>query len=124
LKGAGTLISDRVPWLCPYGNPAMAAPGMGDVLSGVIAALLGQRIQGQRIQGQRMTVSLAARVGVLWHALAGDLIASKSAAGVWIAGEGGRARHDRGLLASELAAALPAALAASAVSASPAGLAT
>jgi NAD(P)H-hydrate repair Nnr-like enzyme with NAD(P)H-hydrate dehydratase domain len=107
----------------------MAAPGMGDVLTGVIAALLGQRIQGQRIQGQRqqgqrMTVSLAARVGVLWHALAGDLIASKSAAGVWIAGEGGRARHDRGLLASELAAALPAALAASAVSASPAGLAT
>jgi len=95
LKGAGTLVSDRVPWLCPYGNPAMAAPGMGDVLTGIIAALL-----GQRISDQRTNVPLAARVGVLWHALAGDVIASAD----------GRVRHDRGLLASELAEALPAVL--------------
>ncbi len=119
LKGAGTLISDRVPWLCPYGNPAMAAPGMGDALTGVIAALL-----GQRIFGQRMTAPLAARIGVLWHALAGDLIAGKCAAGERSAGEGGSARHDRGLLASELAAALPAVVSLATVSASPAGLAS
>jgi hydroxyethylthiazole kinase-like uncharacterized protein yjeF len=100
LKGAGTLVSDRVPWLCPYGNPAMAAPGMGDVLTGIIAALLGQRISDQRISDQRTNVPLAARVGVLWHALAGDVIASAD----------GRVRHDRGLLASELAEALPAVL--------------
>ena len=39
LKGAGTLISDgeRVS-LVPYGNPAMAVAGMGDVLSGSLAA--------------------------------------------------------------------------------------
>lgn len=111
LKGAGTLVSDRVPWLCPYGNPAMAAPGMGDVLTGVIAALLGQKIKGQRI-----STPLAARVGVLWHALAGDLLVGDllvgdSLVGESIAAEGGSVRQDRGLLASELAAALPAVLA-------------
>jgi len=116
LKGAGTLVSDRVPWLCPYGNPAMAAPGMGDVLTGVIAALLGQKIKGQRI-----STPLAARVGVLWHALAGDLLVGDLLAGDLLVGdllvgesiaaEGGSVRQDRGLLASELAAALPAVLA-------------
>lgn len=82
LKGAGSLISHSMPALCPYGNPAMAAPGMGDVLTGVIATLLAQGLAAPD----------AARAGVLWHALAGDLAAH------------GR---DRGLLASDLAHALP-----------------
>ncbi|MFV0477868.1 MAG: NAD(P)H-hydrate dehydratase [Parahaliea sp.] len=43
LKGRGTLISDGEQiLLCNYGNPGMASGGMGDVLSGVIAALLAQ----------------------------------------------------------------------------------
>lgn len=43
LKGAGTLIcnGDSV-WQNTTGNPGMAAPGMGDVLSGMIAALIAQ----------------------------------------------------------------------------------
>jgi len=64
LKGAGTLISDGhgSPALCRFGNPGMAAPGMGDVLTGLIAGLLAQTRDLVR----------SARVGVLVHALAGD----------------------------------------------------
>jgi NAD(P)H-hydrate epimerase len=89
LKGAGSLVSDRpVSWLCPFGNPAMAAPGMGDVLTGVIAALLGQGLE----------VPVAARTGVLLHALAGDLAADA------VDPSG---RVDRGVLAGEVSAMLP-----------------
>lgn len=64
LKGAGTLLSDGngSPALCRFGNPGMAVPGMGDVLTGLIAGLLAQT---------RDTIR-SARVGVLVHALAGD----------------------------------------------------
>jgi NAD(P)H-hydrate epimerase len=79
LKGAGSLVSSdsRPPWICTSGNPGMAAPGMGDVLAGIIAALL----------AQGLAVEQAAATGVEIHARAGD----KAAA----AGE-------RGLLASDL----------------------
>ena len=41
LKGSGTIISNATDaYLCPYGNPAMASAGMGDVLCGVVASLL------------------------------------------------------------------------------------
>ena len=80
LKGAGTLIADADGVaVCPYGNPGMASGGMGDVLSGVIGALLGQG----RTPGE------AARLGVLIHALAGDAAA--------------RAGGERGLVATDLA---------------------
>lgn len=64
LKGAGTLVGapGRIPALCTRGNPGMAAPGMGDVLTGAIAALL----------AQCRDPVLAARAGVIAHALAGD----------------------------------------------------
>lgn len=41
IKGAGTVIqqADQIQ-ICPFGNPGMAVAGMGDVLSGVIGALL------------------------------------------------------------------------------------
>jgi NAD(P)H-hydrate epimerase len=84
LKGAGTLIggSDRIPAICERGNPGMAAPGMGDVLTGAIAGVLAQCRDPWQ----------AARVGVLVHALAGDDVA--------------RERGERGLLALDVAEAL------------------
>lgn len=44
LKGAGTLCvsSERKTWLNNTGNPGMSGPGMGDVLSGMIAAFIAQ----------------------------------------------------------------------------------
>ena len=69
--------ADGPAWLCTAGNPGMAAPGMGDVLTGIIAAL--------RAQG--LSREMAAVGGVDIHARAGD---SAAAAG------------QRGLLASDL----------------------
>lgn len=63
LKGAGTLLSYREEIaVCPYGNPAMATAGMGDVLSGVIAALM----------AQGMSPLDAASHGVCMHGYAAD----------------------------------------------------
>lgn len=64
LKGAGTLVGapGQVPALIAAGNPGMATAGMGDVLSGVIGALLGQELDG----------FTAAAAGAGWHALAAD----------------------------------------------------
>jgi hydroxyethylthiazole kinase-like uncharacterized protein yjeF len=64
LKGAGTLV--RAPgseaWLNTSGNPGMAAPGMGDVLCGIIAALIAQGLHPET----------AAVSGVWLHGAAGD----------------------------------------------------
>ena len=85
LKGAGTLVQGKTLALCPYGNPGMAVGGMGDVLCGLIAALL----------AQGLGTETAARTGVLVHALAGDRAA---------------ARGERGLLPGDLLAELRALL--------------
>ena len=68
LKGRQTLISDPVlgTWVNPTGNPGMATGGTGDVLTGVIAALLAQGLEPPS----------AARMGVYVHGLAGDLAAA------------------------------------------------
>lgn len=66
LKGAGTLVGGEGTALCARGSPGMAVGGMGDVLSGVIAALMAQGLEPEP----------AAQVGVLAHALAGEKAAS------------------------------------------------
>jgi hydroxyethylthiazole kinase-like uncharacterized protein yjeF len=82
LKGHRTVISDGVrTYRSSSGNQAMATGGMGDVLTGLIAALV----------GQGLSPFAAATAGVYLHGLAGDLAA----------------KSDRGLLAQELAAAIP-----------------
>lgn len=83
LKGAGTLVADPTGEIavCSGGNPGMAAAGMGDLLTGVIAALL----------AQGLSLNQAAQCGVALHAAAADKAA--------VAGE-------RGMLASDLLACL------------------
>ena len=79
LKGAGSLIAspDGRLDVCPWGNPGMASGGMGDLLTGIIAALLAQGCPARR----------AACLGVGLHARAGDQAAQIG---------------ERGLLASDL----------------------
>lgn len=84
LKGAGTLIQGPThgpPAVCSGGNPGMASGGTGDVLTGIIAALIGQGLD----------LDEAVCTGVCLHAAAGDLAASDG---------------ERGLLAGDLIAAL------------------
>lgn len=72
LKGAGTVVVGERIALCPFGNPGMGVGGMGDVLTGVIAALL----------AQGLTPESAARAGVTLHALAGDRAAAGGVRGM------------------------------------------
>ncbi len=82
LKGAGTVVFDGAEvTINTTGNPGMASGGMGDVLSGVIAALL----------AQGLSLSQAARLGVWLHGKAADLATLDG---------------ERGLLASDLFAPL------------------
>ncbi|KLD77643.1 bifunctional ADP-dependent NAD(P)H-hydrate dehydratase/NAD(P)H-hydrate epimerase [Xanthomonas hyacinthi] len=83
LKGAGSIVAapGQVPRVIAAGNPGMAVGGMGDLLTGVIAAL--------RAQG--LAAFEAASVGALLHAAAGDRAA---------------AAGQRGLLPSDLLPAL------------------
>lgn len=62
LKGAGSLISDGARcWQCPAGNPGMATAGMGDILAGLVAALLAQQVP--LFEAAALAVSLHARAG-------------------------------------------------------------
>ena len=78
LKGRGTLICDgKQTYVAPVGNPGLATGGSGDLLTGIIAALLAQGLPPIR----------AACCGVCVHGEAADLAA-----------EAGQ----RGMLASDL----------------------
>lgn len=64
LKGHGTIVTDgRRVYTNTTGNPGMATGGTGDVLTGVIVALLAQGLDA----------FAAAQLGVYVHGLAGDL---------------------------------------------------
>ncbi len=68
LKGHRTLVTDGArQYLNSTGNAGMATAGAGDVLTGVITALLGQGLPAFE----------AAQLGVYIHGLAGDLAAEK-----------------------------------------------
>ena len=84
LKGAGTLVlgpSPRPPGVCSQGNPGMASGGSGDVLTGMIAALLGRGLDPEN----------AAEAAACLHAAAGDRAAAEG---------------EQGLLATDLIAAI------------------
>ncbi|MCV6605543.1 MAG: NAD(P)H-hydrate dehydratase, partial [Porticoccaceae bacterium] len=79
LKGAGTLVGDtQNTTVCSAGNPGMASGGMGDVLCGVIGALLAQGLEP----------ATAAQLGVCLHAAAADRVAQNCG--------------ERGMVASDL----------------------
>ena len=80
LKGAGSVVAskDAAPAVICAGNPGMAVGGMGDLLTGCIAALLAQGFPPRD----------AAIAGALLHASAGDAAA--------------RDEGERGLLPSDL----------------------
>jgi NAD(P)H-hydrate epimerase len=80
LKGAGTLVADPggALLLCEYGHPVMAGAGLGDVLAGLIGALL----------AQGLPAFAAASLAVYLHARAGEVLAERG----------------RGLAASDLCA--------------------
>jgi hydroxyethylthiazole kinase-like uncharacterized protein yjeF len=67
LKGEATIVADPsgVAYVVPVGNPGLATPGTGDVLSGVIAAQL----------AKGLPATDAACLGAYLHGLAADLAA-------------------------------------------------
>jgi NAD(P)H-hydrate epimerase len=85
LKGARTVIAepDGTVTVAPFENPALATGGTGDVLAGIIGALL----------AQGLAPGPAARLGVYLHGTAGDIVRERIG--------------DAGLLASDLPDAVP-----------------
>ena len=88
LKGAGTVIAgpDGHVAINPTGNPGMAKGGSGDVLTGIVGALLAREIEPAG----------ALRAGCYVHGLAADVA--------------GRDRGEYGMLATDIIESLPAAL--------------
>jgi len=87
LKSFRTLIAqpDGQVFTTTLGNPGMATAGMGDVLTGTIAALVG--IYCAQGWSEPHQISRAVQVGVYLHSLAGDLAAQKVGLQALMAGD-------------------------------------
>ncbi len=74
LKGAETLVvsPERYAWVCPFGTPRLATAGTGDVLSGMITGLLGQKQAPEKALPAAVALHALAGEQDGWH-LAGDL---------------------------------------------------
>ena len=70
LKGEATIVADPSgrAYVVPTGNPGLATPGTGDVLSGVIVAQLAKGLPATE----------AACLGAYLHGLAADLAAEEA----------------------------------------------
>jgi NAD(P)H-hydrate epimerase len=91
LKGSRTIVAapGKTPVVCSFGSPALGTAGSGDVLSGILGALLVGADSAELVfERTQLAVGL--------HALAGE---------IWSLEQGGR-----GLLASEIADKIPAIL--------------
>src|SRR5262245_8323979 len=87
LKGARTVIAtlDGDVFINPTGNPGMASGGMGDVLAGILTALVGQGLKAED----------AMKLGVYVHGFVGDQVAAE--------------RGQIGLIASDIIEGIPSA---------------
>lgn len=81
VKGSPTFIFDscgeEAPTVIPRGDPGMATAGSGDVLTGLLTALLSQGLQPLE----------AARLGTFLHALAGEAAAASKTSYSMVAGD-------------------------------------
>lgn len=81
LKGHRTVITDGKDCIVnTSGNPGMATAGAGDVLSGIIGALLARNTLAEWTDEEKRALSPAlyrAAVGAYIHGLAGDLCANE-----------------------------------------------
>jgi ADP-dependent NAD(P)H-hydrate dehydratase / NAD(P)H-hydrate epimerase len=86
LKGARSVIAtaEGKVFINPTGNPGMASGGMGDVLAGILTALLGQGFSPED----------AMKLGVYLHGFVGDRVAAE--------------KGQIGLIASDIIEGLPA----------------
>jgi NAD(P)H-hydrate epimerase len=99
LKGSRSLIASpgSALWVCPFGAPVLATGGTGDVLGGVAAACL---VHAKPLRAAALAVAL--------HALAGERCARGGSASNAASSAGPRgASLDRGVLAHEIADAVP-----------------
>ncbi len=76
LKGNNTLVgpAEEVPFVITAGNPGMSTAGMGDLLTGIIAALCSQFKQ--------VNPKILTAIGAYIHALAGDRAAKSGERGI------------------------------------------
>ena len=80
LKGNRTVVAlpDETVWVNPTGNPGMASGGTGDVLTGMVAGMIGQN---------RDDIARAVIAAVYLHGLAGDVAREKMGEQALIAGD-------------------------------------
>ncbi len=89
LKGAPTIISEPggQTYVNPTGNAGMATAGSGDVLTGIIAGLLAQKLMQPEGREMQKVVLDSALAGVYIHGLTGDLAKQEKGEMGMIAGD-------------------------------------